>query len=194
MGSYFNTEHDPVVPVAKIVADFNMDMIGRSQGGGEPYVNPETQDRTSDPDSVYIVGDDKHSSELRAISERANAETARLRLDYTYTTSVTRAAPTTAATLTTTPGAASPSSGTSPAGTPITTRPPTTSTNSTSRRWSGSAASPTRRAGGWPTWSAACPWTGTGPESFRAPCDKVSPSGSITRPAPRPKEKTDARA
>ncbi len=30
-GSEFNTDYEPVVPLEKLVADFNIDMIGRSR-------------------------------------------------------------------------------------------------------------------------------------------------------------------
>lgn len=84
VGSFFNTEHEPLVPLQKIVANFNMDMIGRSRVEGDTYKEPRSGTTTSEKNSVYIIGDDQHSSELRALSERTNAETVRLRFDYTY--------------------------------------------------------------------------------------------------------------
>lgn len=84
MGSFFNTEHEPLVPLQKIVANFNMDMIGRSRVEGDTYKEPRSGTTTSEKNSVYIIGDDKHSSELRALSERTNTETVRLQFDYLY--------------------------------------------------------------------------------------------------------------
>jgi hypothetical protein len=81
LGSRFNTDYEPVVPLSKIVADFNIDMIGRSR----PEDDLDQRDaKLSDKNSLYIIGSDKLSTELHNISEQTNAETARLRLDYTY--------------------------------------------------------------------------------------------------------------
>jgi hypothetical protein len=81
LGSQFNTDYEPVVPLSKIVVDFNIDMIGRSRREGD--LDPRDA-KLSDKDSLYIIGSDKLSTELHRISEQTNAETARLRLDYTY--------------------------------------------------------------------------------------------------------------
>lgn len=80
LGSQFNTDHEPVVPVSKLVADFNIDMIGRSRSPGD--IDPENA-ALSDKNTVYVIGADRLSSELNKISEETNAETTRLRLDYT---------------------------------------------------------------------------------------------------------------
>jgi hypothetical protein len=80
-GSAFNTDHEPAVPLAKLVANFNIDMIGRTREAG----NTDSRDRElSDKDSVYVIGADKLSTELHRISEETNKETARMRFDYTY--------------------------------------------------------------------------------------------------------------
>jgi hypothetical protein len=81
LGSLFNADYEPVVPLAKLVADFNIDMIGRSR----PPDDTDVRDKElTDKDSVYVIGADKLSSELNQISEQTNAETSRLRFDYTY--------------------------------------------------------------------------------------------------------------
>ncbi len=81
LGSEFNADHEPVVPLAKLVANFNIDMIGRSRAAGDTDVRDK---ELTDKDSVYVIGADKLSSELNQISEQTNTETTRLRFDYTY--------------------------------------------------------------------------------------------------------------
>lgn len=71
LGSKFYVEN-PVYPLANTVADLNIDMIGR--------IDPE---HASDSNYVYVIGDDKLSSDLRPINEAANSRT-KLKLDYRY--------------------------------------------------------------------------------------------------------------
>src|SRR5215216_2809687 len=80
-GSEYNTDYDPVVPIRKLVADFNIDMVGRSRPEGD---NDPRDKELSDKNSLYIIGADKLSSELNKISEQTNQETARLNFNYTY--------------------------------------------------------------------------------------------------------------
>jgi hypothetical protein len=66
---------NPVYPLDKTTVDLNIDMIGRI---GNEYIGK--------PDSlnyVYVIGDDKLSSDLRPISEAANKDL-KLVLDYKY--------------------------------------------------------------------------------------------------------------
>ena len=63
----------PIFPLAKTIANFNIDMIGRID---DKYVD--------NPDYVYLIGSDKISQELHTISEDANNEHIGLILDYTY--------------------------------------------------------------------------------------------------------------
>lgn len=72
LGSDYYTQH-PVFPLANTVVDLNIDMIGRS----------DPQHKTSAP-YVYVVGSDKLSSELHALSESTNKATTNLIFDYTY--------------------------------------------------------------------------------------------------------------
>jgi len=73
-GSEFYTSH-PVYPLDKTSVNLNIDMIGRSdparkQGDSNNY--------------VYMVGDDKLSSELHKISVDINKKYTRLELDYKF--------------------------------------------------------------------------------------------------------------
>jgi Zn-dependent M28 family amino/carboxypeptidase len=63
----------PTIPLDLIECDLNIDMIGRVD-----------EQHTNDRNYVYIIGSDKLSSELHAISEQANATYSKLKLDYTY--------------------------------------------------------------------------------------------------------------
>lgn len=80
-GSEYNTDYDPVVPLEKLVADFNIDMVGRSRPAGDD--DPRDAHLT-DKDSIYIIGADKLSTELNGLNEQTNLATARMKFDYTY--------------------------------------------------------------------------------------------------------------
>lgn len=65
---------NPIFPLDKTTADLNIDMIGRSD-----------KDRKGDTTNyVYVVGDDKLSSELKPISESVNKKYTKLELDYKF--------------------------------------------------------------------------------------------------------------
>ena len=81
LGSEYNADVEPAVPLDRIVADLNIDMIGRSRPEGDK--DPRNAELT-DANSVYVIGSDKISTELHRLSEQTNSETSRLRLDYTY--------------------------------------------------------------------------------------------------------------
>lgn len=73
-GSEFYTDH-PLYPLDKTTADLNIDMIGRKdpnrkQGDSNNY--------------IYIVGDDKLSSDLHVISVAINKKYTGLELDYKF--------------------------------------------------------------------------------------------------------------
>jgi hypothetical protein len=81
LGSEFNTDYEPVVPLANLVADLNIDMVGRSR----PADDTDPRDRElTDKDSVYVIGADKLSTELNRLNDETNAETSRLKFDYKY--------------------------------------------------------------------------------------------------------------
>ena len=73
-GSEFYTDH-PLYPMDKTTADLNIDMIGRK----------DPNRRKGDSNNyVYIVGDDKLSTDLHAISVAMNKKYTGLELDYKF--------------------------------------------------------------------------------------------------------------
>ena len=73
-GSEYYAAH-PLFPLEKTTANLNIDMIGRS--------DPERKKGDS-LNYVYVVGDDKLSSDLRPISEAANKKYTKMELDYKF--------------------------------------------------------------------------------------------------------------
>jgi hypothetical protein len=81
LGSEYNADVAPAVPLSKIVVDLNIDMIGRSR----PVDDKDPRDaELSDANTIYVIGSDKLSKELHALSEQTNADLSRMKLDYTY--------------------------------------------------------------------------------------------------------------
>jgi len=72
LGSEFYTDN-PVFPLENTVADLNIDMIGRIDENHAP-----------DSNYVYIIGSDKLSTELHALSEKTNETYSGIDFDYTY--------------------------------------------------------------------------------------------------------------
>ena len=72
LGSEYYSEN-PVFPLDKTVVDLNIDMVGRR--------DPEHKDSAP---YVYVIGADKLSSELHALSESINKTYTNLVFDYTY--------------------------------------------------------------------------------------------------------------
>lgn len=81
LGSEYNADVSPVVPLDRIVVNLNIDMIGRSRVAGDD--DPRDAELT-DANSIYLIGADKLSKELNKISEQTNDDTVKMRLDYTY--------------------------------------------------------------------------------------------------------------
>ena len=81
LGSEYNTDVSPAVPLDKIVADLNIDMIGRSKPPGD---KDRLDAHLSDANTVYLVGSNRISKELHTISEETNADYQKLKLDYYY--------------------------------------------------------------------------------------------------------------
>lgn len=71
-GSEYYSEN-PLFPLKSTIADLNIDMIGRVD-----------EAHKSDPKYVYVIGADKLSSQLHAISEEANKKYVNYKLDYTF--------------------------------------------------------------------------------------------------------------
>jgi Zn-dependent M28 family amino/carboxypeptidase len=67
--------NNPSLPLEKITANLNIDMIGRTD---TERMKPDTLNY------VYVVGDDKLSSDLKPISEAANSKYTKMVLDYKY--------------------------------------------------------------------------------------------------------------
>jgi len=71
LGSRFNADY-PAVPNEKIVAQLNMDMVGRNR-----------DDKGEEENTVYLVGSDRISTELHNLNEAANKALPHpLKLDY----------------------------------------------------------------------------------------------------------------
>jgi hypothetical protein len=71
LGSRYNADY-PVVPIEKMVAQINMDMVGRNRNDDPKQAN-----------TVLVVGSDRISTELHNINEDANAALPKpLTLDY----------------------------------------------------------------------------------------------------------------
>jgi hypothetical protein len=79
-GSEFFADH-PTVPIESIVAQLNIDMIGRSKKAGD-------QDRRnadlSGPNGIYVIGSRMLSSELGKVSDSVNAGYLKLNFDFRY--------------------------------------------------------------------------------------------------------------
>jgi hypothetical protein len=78
LGSEYYTEH-PVIPLGNTIANLNIDMIGRVDDIHQAAAGNKTP-----PDYIYLIGSDKLSSELHAISEEANRKYGRIELDFRF--------------------------------------------------------------------------------------------------------------
>lgn len=74
LGSEYYTDH-PVYPLEKTTVNLNTDMIGRSDA---------TRKQGDSNNYVYVVGDDKLSTDLKLINETANNKYTMLELDYKF--------------------------------------------------------------------------------------------------------------
>lgn len=79
-GSRYFTNY-PTVPLDKIVAQLNIDMIGRSKKAGD--TNPKNRELTG-PNEVYVIGSKMMSSELGELSETVNKSYLNLAFNYQY--------------------------------------------------------------------------------------------------------------
>jgi Zn-dependent M28 family amino/carboxypeptidase len=71
----------PTVPLNQIVAQLNIDMIGRSRSATD--TNPANKILVPRGE-IYVIGSKKMSSELGALSERVNDNFLKLKLNYAY--------------------------------------------------------------------------------------------------------------
>lgn len=76
---YFN--RFPTVPIKDVIAQLNIDMIGRSKQAGD--TNPRNKDLTG-PNATYLIGSEMMSSTLGAITKATNAAYLKLEYDYKY--------------------------------------------------------------------------------------------------------------
>ncbi|HEY3770268.1 MAG TPA: M28 family peptidase, partial [Candidatus Angelobacter sp.] len=81
LGSEYNTDYAPAVPLDKMVVDLNIDMIGRSKPSGD---HDAADEHLTDANSVYLVGSNRISGELHQLSEETNSQFQKLKLDYYY--------------------------------------------------------------------------------------------------------------
>jgi hypothetical protein len=73
-GSGYYGNH-PIFPLEKTTVDLNIDMIGRTDA---------SRKQGDSTNYIYVVGDDKISSDLKVISEAANKLYTKMELDYKY--------------------------------------------------------------------------------------------------------------
>jgi Zn-dependent M28 family amino/carboxypeptidase len=79
-GSRYFTEY-PTIPLEKIVAQINIDMIGRSKKDGD--TNPRNKE-LSGPNEVYVIGSKMMSTELGDLTEAVNKQYLNITYDYRY--------------------------------------------------------------------------------------------------------------
>jgi hypothetical protein len=79
-GSQYFTEH-PTVPLASIITQLNIDMIGRSKREGD--INPANRSLTG-PNEIYVIGSKMMSTELGQLSEAVNKSYLNLSFNYLY--------------------------------------------------------------------------------------------------------------
>src|SRR5215831_14143194 len=79
-GSRYFTEH-PTIPLNQIIADLNMDMIGRTRK--EADANPANKMLVK-PGEIYVIGSKKMSTELGEISEAVNQSYLHLTFNYQF--------------------------------------------------------------------------------------------------------------
>ncbi len=79
-GSEYITDNPPV-PIDKVIAQINIDMIGRSNPAGD--TNPRNT-TLSGPNEIYVIGSKLMSTELGELSEAVNKSYLKLKLNYKY--------------------------------------------------------------------------------------------------------------
>jgi Zn-dependent M28 family amino/carboxypeptidase len=79
-GSRYFTNY-PTIPLDQVVAQLNIDMIGRSKKEGD--TNPRNKDLTG-PDAVYVIGSTMMSTELGELTQAVNKSFLNLTFDVRY--------------------------------------------------------------------------------------------------------------
>jgi Peptidase family M28 len=79
-GSAYVTANPPV-PINQIIAQLNIDMIGRSKKEGD--TNPRNKNLTG-PDEIYLIGSKMMSTELGELSEKVNNSFLKLKFNYKH--------------------------------------------------------------------------------------------------------------
>lgn len=79
-GSQYFTEY-PTIPLDHVVAQLNIDMIGRSKKDGD--TNPRNAE-LSGPNAIYVIGSTMMSTELGELSQRVNKSFLNLQYDVRY--------------------------------------------------------------------------------------------------------------
>jgi hypothetical protein len=79
-GSRYYVEN-PTVPLAQIVTQINIDMIGRSRPEGD--ANPANA-KLAGPNEIYVIGSKMMSTQLGELSENTNHAYLNLKLNYLY--------------------------------------------------------------------------------------------------------------
>ncbi|HJQ30805.1 MAG TPA: M28 family peptidase [Pyrinomonadaceae bacterium] len=79
-GSEYFTRY-PTVPLKQVVAQLNIDMIGRSKQAGD--TNPANKMLTG-PDEIYVIGSRMMSTQLAELNERVNRDYLNLKYNYHY--------------------------------------------------------------------------------------------------------------
>jgi hypothetical protein len=77
--NYFN--RFPTVDIKKVIAQLNIDMIGRSKKAGD--TNPKNKDLSGE-NAIYVIGADMMSSTLGAITKGTNDAYLKMTYDYRY--------------------------------------------------------------------------------------------------------------
>lgn len=79
-GSRYFTQF-PTVPLNQIIAQLNIDMVGRSKKAGD--TNPLNKN-LSGPDEIYVIGSKMMSTELGELSDRVNDSYLKLSFNFKY--------------------------------------------------------------------------------------------------------------
>ncbi len=79
-GSKYFVE-SPLIPLDRIVAQLNLDMIGRSRKPGD---TDPANEQLSGPDEIYVIGSKMMSTALGELSERVNHDFLKLAFNYKY--------------------------------------------------------------------------------------------------------------